>query len=326
MNFINNIKSFLKDFFQSIKRFFPGEFKNDKKNNLELNQIYPEGINLFKLFKIESKNLLSEIKLEKDFKISSIGTCFAEEVSYYFNKSNAYNYFKIEENIFNFSANWGRVYTVKNLHQIIDYSLSDDFPIYTENYNLNYFDPLREYSVGSYNNLSLLEKNIEEHRKKSREIFINTDLLIITLGQNEFWYDSEKEIAWGRTPPLSTRLNSKRFSPMEYSFNQNMEKLKSSIELIRIFNSKIKIIFTVSPVPQYATFTSQNIITKAFSAKCTLRAVVNEIINLYPNLYYFPSFEFVLTQNPFSYNSDNRHIKRREVNKIMDLINLSIKN
>lgn len=322
---LDKFKFLIKDSSQSIKRIFPGKFKGDKKNKLEYNQIYPNGNNLTRLFQIEAKNLLGKLEFKEDFKISSIGTCFAEEVSYYFSNSKEYNYLKLEDNFFNFSANWGRVYTIKNLHQIINYSFKDNFPIYYEFYNKKYFDPLREYSVGSFNNLPQLKKSIVEHRIKSKEIFKNSDIIIITLGQNEYWLDSSNNYAWGRTPPVEMRTNSKRFMPVDCSFSKNLNLLKSSIELIRKFNPKIKIIFTVSPVPQYATFTSKNIISKSFSAKCILRSVVSEIINLYSNLYYFPSFEYVLTQNPFSYNSDNRHIKRLRVKKIMNLIDKSLK-
>jgi len=325
MSFPSSLIFFLKDLLQTIKWFFPGEFIDDKKNNLSFNQIYPNGKNIIKLFEVEAKNLLFKIDLKKNHKISSIGTCFAEEVSYYFDKSKEYNYFKLEDNFFNFSANWGRVYTIKNLHQIIRYSLSDSTPTYIEEYKGIFFDPLREYSVGSYKDVNILKNTIKNHRSKSKEIFNKTDLLIITLGQNEFWYDKNNHIAWGRTPPLSMRIKSKRFSAKEYSYDQNLEELKSSIELIRMNNPKIKILFTISPVPQYATFTSQNIISKAFYAKCLLRSVVNEIINLYEQIYYFPSFEFVLAQNNASFNSDNRHIKRKKVSKIMDLITKSLK-
>lgn len=325
MSFLSHTKFFLKDLLQTIKWFFPGKFIDDKKNNLSFNQIYPNGKNINKLFEVEAKNLLFEIDLKKNLKISSIGTCFAEEVSYFFNKSKEYTYLKLEDNFFNFSANWGRVYTIKNLHQIIKYSFLDSTPTYIEEYKGIFFDPLREYSVGSQKNVNILKNTIKNHRSKSKEIFNKTDLLIITLGQNEFWHDNVNNIAWGRTPPLSMRIKSERFSAIEYSFDQNLEELKSSIELIRINNPKLKILFTISPVPQYATFTSQNIISKAFYAKCLLRSVVNEIINLYDQIYYFPSFEFVLTQNTASFNSDNRHIKRKKVSEIMDLLNKSLK-
>ena len=62
--------------------------------------------------------------------------------------------------IFNFSANWGRVYTVKNLRQIIDYSLNNTTPILIEKFKDNFFDPIREHSVGSNISKKTLEKSI----------------------------------------------------------------------------------------------------------------------------------------------------------------------
>ena len=61
------------------------------------------------------------------------------------------------------------------------------------------------------------------------------------------------------------------------------------------------------------------------SASSPADDVVNEIINLYNQIYYFTSVEFVLAQNNSSFNSYNRHIKRKKVNMIMDLINTSLR-
>ena len=148
MSFKKKIKEFLKDTSQIYLRNFPGNFEVDKKNNLTPNQLYPYGKNIKKYFLNEAKINLDGLNLNENDKISSMGTCFAEEVSTYlkFSKEN-FNYISLENNIFNFSSNWGRVYTVKNLRQIIEYSLGH-LPIITEKYNHTCFDPLREYTVG----------------------------------------------------------------------------------------------------------------------------------------------------------------------------------
>ena len=114
------LKNFLKDFYQDIIRYFPKKLSKNDKQKLSETQIYPEGTNIIKILNIESKQRLEDLKLAKNSTAASIGTCFAEELSKYLKIHTSFlDYIDLEKNFFNFSANWGRVYTVKNLKQII---------------------------------------------------------------------------------------------------------------------------------------------------------------------------------------------------------------
>ena len=93
--------------------------------------------------------------------------------------------------------------------------------------------------------------------------------------------------------------------------------MNNIIKKLKEFNPTLKIIITVSPVPEYATFFKRNIIPQAFAGKCILRAVLHEIIPKHEGVFYFPSFEYVLTDNPNSYISDNMHVKRYKVAQIL---------
>jgi hypothetical protein len=316
---IRLIKDLIKDNLEDFKRLFPRNLKEDKNNNLSHNQIYPSGKNLIEILNSNAKENLKDLNISKKSKIASLGTCFAEEIASHFkNQENKLEYINLEKNIFNFSANWGRVYTIKNLFQIVSYSIDKiEMPIYVEKHKDIFFDPLREYSIGSFNSEKEAIINIKNHRKSSRDVFEKTDVLIITVGQNEFWYDSQKDIAWGRTPPKSFRKNSNRFKAFEYSFIQNSNDLDVIIKKLKEFNPRLKIILTVSPVPEYATFLNRNIVSQAFAGKCILRAVLHEIIAKHEGVFYFPSFEYVLTDNPNSYIDDNMHIKRFKVAQIL---------
>ena len=325
MNFFKSIKEIIKDKLQTLLWILPRQPEIDLKNDLKSSQIYPYGKNIRKLFYEEAIRSLKDLELKENYKISSIGTCFAEEVSTFLSrKDNRYNYIRYEKNIFNFSANWGRVYTVKNLRQIIDYSINNTTPILIEKFKDNFFDPLREHSVGSNISKKTLEKSIYNHREISKKVFKDSDLLIITLGQNEFWFDSNNNIAWGRTPPLDFRNDQKTFTPQDYTFKQNFDDLNYIIKVLQSNNSKLKIIFTVSPVLQYATFLGEDIITRSFKGKSILRSVISEIIEINKNCFYFPSYEMVMAENTSSFNADNRHVKRVNVNLIMSSIEKSL--
>ena len=69
--------------------------------------------------------------------------------------------------------------------------------------------------------------------------------------------------------------------------------------------------------PIIKSFLNQNIVSQAFAGKCILRAVLHEIIPKHKGVFYFPSFEYVLTDNPNSYISDNMHVKRYKVAQIL---------
>ena len=325
--FIIQIKNFLKDNYQDIIRYFPGQLKKNKKIELSETQIYPFGKNLKEVLKRDSFNRLNGINFKKNDKIASLGTCFAEEVGYFLKKnSNLNNYINYEENSFNFSANWGRVFCIINLKQILNYSIEEKFPVKTEEYKKQFFDPYRDYSTGLFNSKKEAISNIQKHRSLSKKVLSDANILIITLGQNEFWFDHKNNLAWGRTPPLELRKQRDRFEPMEYTFKQNITDLEEVIEKLKKNNFNIKIIFTVSPVAEYATFINKNIVSQAFVGKCILRSVVHEILKKHENVFYFPSFEFVLTDNPNSFSADNMHVKRKKVYQIMSSLDYSLLN
>lgn len=69
-----------------------------------------------------------------------------------------------ENNVFNSSANWGRVYTIQNFLQIVKYSVTDTVPVYIEENDKGFIDPLREYSVGNFTSWEVAKVSIKSHR------------------------------------------------------------------------------------------------------------------------------------------------------------------
>jgi hypothetical protein len=64
-------------------------------------------------------------------------------------------YVYVENDIFNSSANWGRVYTIHNFLQIVKYSVTDKVPVYIEENDKGFIDPRRERTVGNITLYSL---------------------------------------------------------------------------------------------------------------------------------------------------------------------------
>ncbi len=323
------LKYIFKDNLEYYKYHFPGQLKILSRYNLDAKQVYQTGKNIDKLFEIHVKNDL-RIFNEDSLRYASIGTCFAEEFSKYISTQHKYlEYIKTEDNVFYASANWGRVYTLPNLQQIIEYSLTNKHNVLIEQSKTKgFFDPFREYSVGYKKNPNEASASIIKHREASRYVFLNAQILVITIGQNEGWVDKIEKIVWGTTP-LSYNFHDEstnRFTYTEFSYSKNTSCLDEIINTLTKCNPKIKIILTVSPVAAEATFTQNNIITQSFAGKCTLRAVVHEIIKKYEgSVYYFPSFEMVFCKNQSSFRSDNRHVKRMKIRSIFKFFDKVLK-
>ena len=323
------LKYIFVDNLEYYKYYFPGQLMISNRYNLDAKQVYQTGKNIDKLFEIHVKNDL-RIFNEDSLRFASIGTCFAEEFSKYISTEHKYlEYIKTEDNVFHASANWGRVYTLPNLQQIIEYSLTNKHNVLIEQSKTKgFFDPFREYSVGYKKNPNEASASIIKHREASRYVFLNAQILVITIGQNEGWVDKIEKLVWG-TAPLSYNFHDEstnRFTYTEFSYSKNTSCLDEIINTLTKCNPKIKIIITVSPVAAHATFTQNNIITQSFAGKCTLRAVVHDIIKKHKGcVYYFPSFEMVLCKNQSSFTSDNRHVKKMKIRSIFKVFDKVLK-
>ena len=124
------LKYIFVDNLEYYKYYFPGQLKIINRYNLDAKQVYQTGKNIDKLFEMHVKNEL-RIFNEDSLRFASIGTCFAEEFSKYISTQHKYlEYIKTEDNVFYASANWGRVYTLPNLQQIIEYSLTNKHNVF----------------------------------------------------------------------------------------------------------------------------------------------------------------------------------------------------
>jgi len=311
---------FFSRIFQKIYRQFPKKHQGIKKYNLRKHQVYPEGKYFINSLFDYSNNVLKKIGFNKKNKIICIGTCFAEEIANYLSK-NSKNYKIYEENSFKFSVNWGRVYTSSNLRQIINYSFNQKFRIYYRYGIRGYYDPLRDYACGTYETKKELIKSINKHRNLSKKVFSSCDHIFITLGQTEYWYDKNDKFIFGNTPGLERNFSEKINKDIFYK-DETLKDMNNNIDfvikILKKFNKKIKIIFTLSPVPSSATFFDENVILKSFDNKAKLKILLTEIIKKHSNVFYFPSFESVMLDNN-NYLIDNRHVSSKKVKEIFNV-------
>ena len=152
----------------------------------------------------------------------------------------------------------------------------------------------------------------EERKRIVRETLQRTDVLIVTLGLSEVWYDRMSG------EPLWRALTRRHYDPARHVFRvesiANTKRMLEKIEDIRSRHlSAMKIVYTVSPVRMTATFRPVSAITANSASKAILRAALDEFLREHEalvnrQLFYFPSYEIVHDYFRDPFEEDNRHV------------------
>lgn len=262
-----------------------------------------------------NNNILSKLKVDKNSLV--IGSCFSLRISDFLNKNFKTKIY--EKNKLNLKANWGRVYSIKNIEQIIQYSAYKKKLICEESKNI-FFDPLREDTISISDNRYKLKRSILNHREQSLKAFKNASSIILVLGTNETWYDRLNKCYWG-VKPSSFIINKhpNRFVFKKITFKEIHLSLINSIKLLKKINPSVKIILSLGVVPPEATYLGQSILENFFLSQGEIRNVINKIIiKKNKNVTYFPLFEYLFFRNPFIFKADNRHINEYYVKKVLN--------
>lgn len=158
----------------------------------------------------------------------------------------------------------------------------------------------------------------EEMRANTKEVFEKTEVFILTLGLSEVWCNTMTGNVFWRAIPKEN-YDPERHSFRVSSVEENRQNLLLTTNIIRQFNPKAKIIFTLSPVPLNATFRPVSCITANSVSKAILRVAVDEVMRMgISNLYYWPAYEIVKEFFPQPYQDDNRHIHPNVTKAILD--------
>jgi len=266
---------------------------------------------------ISRDKILSKIKLNKNSIV--LGSCFSIRLANFLHSN--FETTILEENIYKLKVNWGRVYNIKNIEQIIEYSIYKKKFLTEKNKNY-FFDPLREDTISFCKNQKQILKSISNHRKQSFKAFKNASSIILILGINEVWYDKKTKSYWG-TKPVSSILNknTNRFLIKKLSDKQIYLSLNRSIQLLKKINPSIKIILSLGIVPPEVTFIGKSVLENFFVDQGQIRKIVNKVISKnFKNVTYSPLFEYLFFKNPIVLKADNRHVNDYYVKKALNLI------
>lgn len=148
-------------------------------------------------------------------------------------------------------------------------------------------------------------------RAEIKEVYrnlISSDLVIVTLGLVEAWYDEEVGMYLNRMPMPLVRKQPERYTFRRMEVEDSFPMLDRAVADL-IGAGVEKILFTVSPVPLGTTFTGKDVVVANSFSKAVLRVCAQKLTEKYPQVDYYPSFELVSSGGLEAFNDDNIHVK-----------------
>ena len=276
-------------------------------------------------------------------KIFAVGSCFAREIEGAFARrgftvlSNDDSYLRRnyqnqtdEEQTFNqtdFASDqpWGpgnyiNRYTTASMllelqRSIGPFVLPDNAMLYESD---GHFTDLHFASGCESGGMSLVRRRRAITREVTQRIAV-ADLIILTLGLIESWYDRKHSVYINSAPtPLQLRRSGDRFEMRRLGYDDNLANLREIFALAKRANPKASFVVTVSPIPLEATFSADDVVVANTASKAILRAVVDEFCSTHPDVLYFPSFEIVCHSDPsHAWEGDRRHVTSQMIDHVI---------
>lgn len=146
----------------------------------------------------------------------------------------------------------------------------------------------------------------------------STDVLVLTLGLIEVWFDKQTERVLNFTPSEALGKQPGRYEFRVTGYQENLDAVRELVAFGREVNPDLKVIVTVSPVPLNGSFSGVDILQSNSLSKCTLRTVAQVVADENPFVDYFPSYELVTLSDPDAvWLPDRRHVRREAVAHII---------
>ncbi len=173
-----------------------------------------------------------------------------------------------------------------------------------------------------------LERAIERRSYLLRDYFpqmLKADVLVVTLGLNEVWWDNESGLHLNAAPSRrDVRAAPDRFRLEVTTVADNLQALEQIREGLRGLKPDLRIVITVSPVPLDISFTGQDPVVANARSKAVLRVSAEEFALAHDDVDYFPSYEMVsLAPRTAAYAPDCRHVADATVDVVIGKFLLS---
>jgi hypothetical protein len=136
-------------------------------------------------------------------------------------------------------------------------------------------------------------KSINDSQLQAHDFLKGSDWLIMTLGSSFSYRLTEESDKAGSSTGEGVanchRAPSQWFNKYLLSIDETISLLDNAYHRLKLFNPKLKIIFTISPVRHIRDGVIENNRSKA-----RLIEAVHHTVNKFPDLHYFPAYELVI--------------------------------
>lgn len=220
----------------------------------------------------------SNLSINYQSKLMLIGSCFAENIG----QNLSQNKFNVNINPFGILYNPASIAVV--LKRMMDGTPFSESELRENNglfvsfmHHGSYSKPTKEEALELIN--QSLQTAIEDLR--------NADTLLITFGTSYIYSlkDSDTVVANCHKFPAAM------FDRERISVQSIVDMWSDTIENLRKINPSLKLLFTVSPIRHWKDGAHNNQLSKA-----ALLLSIDELINKYDDIYYFPSYEIVMDE------------------------------
>lgn len=274
-------------------------------------------------------------KLERDDRIGTAGSCFAQHIArrlaasghrYYVTETgeDLDDVARTEKNYGVYSARYGNIYTPRQLLQLFQRAYGDFVPddIAWRRHDGRYVDPFRpEIESDGFASLDEVVAARKEHLAAVRELFQNVDVLIFTLGLTEAWQSKSDSAVFPVCPMVVTGfVDPARYEAVNFGYEEVLQDILLFMQLLRGVNPSAKVLLTISPVPLIATFEKRHVLISTTASKAILRSAADAACRADPRVSYFPSYEIIA--NPYFERSyfdpdDRRSVLPEGVDHVM---------
>jgi hypothetical protein len=228
--------------------------------------------------------------------VAAAGSCFAQHIAGFLHQS-GYNYLQTEAPLSPdepvFSARFGNIYTVRQLHQLLlaAYGLHRPAQRAWQRADRRFIDPLRpQLFPAGFATADDVVQARATHLAAVRRVFQECRVFIFTLGLTEAWLAPD-----GTVLPVPPGVVGAEAEAAFHNFTvsemrQDMDKFLADLFAV---NANVRVVLTVSPVPLLATYLPRNVMVSNAYSKAALRVVAEEEAAAHERVAYCPSYEII---------------------------------
>ena len=278
----------------------------------------------------------SDLAIGPTDKVASAGSCFAQRISQAL-QSAGYGYLvteagppflsgdqRLQEGYGVYSARYGNVYSSLQLLQLFQRAFETFHPCEPVwgGPDGSFVDPFRPAAQpGGFSSEQECLWDRTAHLAAVRQMFMELDVFIFTLGLTETWLCAADGAALPVCPGsgVGGSFDAQRYKRHNFNVSEVVQHMSEFIELLAKVNPGARLILTVSPVPLIATFEPRHVLQATTYSKSVLRVASEELVRRFSNVHYFASYEIVTASGDSKsyFHEDRRSVAEPAVDHVI---------